>query len=92
MNNYKFTYKRINHFIESINRYDKNHIKKHLNIPKDTIETIKEHLKTGRMKANNYNVKHILKHLKLNKYYEYIPWIAANINDEIEVPKNRLRN
>lgn len=85
MNNYK--YKRINHFTQFINQHDKNYIQKNINpilTSNNIIDTVKEYLIMQKMSVNSDNVKIALKQLKLNKYYEYVPWIVTSINNTFD--------
>ena len=76
-----FAYKRINHFNEWLSQFQ---AKESTDIPSEIIEKIMLELKKERI-VNVANISHnkireILKKLKLNKYYEHIPYIINKIN------------
>ena len=76
-----FAYKRINHFNEWLSQFQ---AKESTDIPSEIIEKIMLELKKERV-INVANISHnkireILKKLKLNKYYEHIPYIINKIN------------
>lgn len=76
-----FAYKRINHFNEWISQFQ---AKESTDIPCIVIEKIMLELKKERIynvaNINHYKIRDILKKLKLNKYYEHIPYIINKIN------------
>jgi hypothetical protein len=76
-----FAYKRINHFNEWLSQFQ---AKESTDIPGDIIEKIMLELKKERIinvaNISQTKIRDILKKLKLNKYYEHIPYIINKIN------------
>ena len=76
-----FAYKRINHFNEWLSQFQ---AKESTDIPGEIIEKIMLELKKERIvnvaNISNYKIREILKKLKLNKFYEHIPYIINKIN------------
>ena len=76
-----FAYKRINHFNEWISQFQ---AKESTDISSEIIEKILLELKKERIlnvaNISNNKVREILKKLKLNKFYEHIPYIINKIN------------
>lgn len=71
----KFVYKRINHFNEILSQIQG---KENTEIPKEVYDLLTVEIKKYRLNKSNLNKKIIrdfLKKLKLNKYYEHIPYI-----------------
>ena len=74
-----YAYKRINHFREIIAQFQ---AKDTTDIPEEIIERIKNQIKKERLELKeitNKKTKDILKKLKLNKYYEHIPFIKDKL-------------
>ena len=74
-----YAYKRINHFKEIIAQFQ---AKETTDIPNEIIEKIKNQIKKERLELKeitNKKTKEILKKLKLNKYYEHIPFIKDKL-------------
>ena len=74
-----YAYKRINHFREIIAQFQ---AKETTDIPHEIIEKIKNQIKKERLELKeitNKKTKDILKKLKLNKYYEHIPFIKDKL-------------
>ena len=76
-----FAYKRINHFNEWLSQFQ---AKESTDISSEIIEKILLELKKERIlnvaNISNNKVREILKKLKLNKFYEHIPYIINKIN------------
>ena len=76
-----FAYKRINHFNEWLSQFQ---AKESTDIPGEIIEKIMLELKKERIvnvaNISNNKIRMILKKLKLNKFYEHIPYIINKIN------------
>jgi len=76
-----FAYKRINHFNEWLSQFQ---AKESTDIPCEIIEKILVELKKERIlnvaNISNNKIREILKKLKLNKFYEHIPYIINKIN------------
>ena len=76
-----FAYKRINHFNEWLSQFQ---AKESTDISSDIIEEILVELKKERIlnvaNISNSKIREILKKLKLNKFYEHIPYIINKIN------------
>tara|TARA_Y100000385_G_C12852285_1_gene533643 strand:+ start:108 stop:734 length:627 start_codon:yes stop_codon:yes gene_type:complete len=93
-----FSYKRINHYQEWLNQIQG---KETTDIPEEIFDKIMLELKKQRIinvkEINRQKVKEILKKLKINKYYEHIPYILnritgipnPNLTQELE---EKLRN
>lgn len=93
-----FSYKRINHYQEWLNQIQG---KETTDIPEEVFDKIMLELKKQRITnvkdINRQKVKEILKKLKINKYYEHIPYILnritgipnPNLTQELE---EKLRN
>lgn len=93
-----FSYKRINHYQEWLNQIQG---KETTDIPEDIFDKIMLELKKQRITnvqdLNRRKIKEILKKLKINKYYEHIPYILnritgipnPNLTQELE---EKLRN
>ena len=75
-----FSYKRINHYQEWLNQIQG---KETTDIPEDIFDKIMLELKKQRITnvqdLNRRKIKEILKKLKINKYYEHIPYILNRI-------------
>ena len=76
-----FAYKRINHFNEWLSQFQ---AKESTDISSEIIEKILLELKKERIlnvaNITNSKIREILKKLKLNKFYEHIPYIINKIN------------
>lgn len=76
-----FSYKRINHYTEWLNQIQG---KETTEIPNEVFASIMNELKKQRISdintVTNSKVKEILKKLKINKYYEHIPYILNRIS------------
>jgi len=93
-----FSYKRINHYQEWLNQIQG---KETTDIPEEIFDKIMLELKKQRITnvqdLNRRKIKEILKKLKINKYYEHIPYILnritgipnPNLTQELE---EKLRN
>jgi hypothetical protein len=93
-----FSYKRINHYQEWLNQIQG---KETTDIPEEVFDKIMLELKKQRINnikdINRSKIKEILKKLKINKYYEHIPYILnritgipnPNLTPELE---EKLRN
>jgi hypothetical protein len=93
-----FSYKRINHYQEWLNQIQG---KETTDIPEEVFDKIMLELKKQRInnikEINRAKIKEILKKLKINKYYEHIPYILnritgipnPNLTQELE---EKLRN
>ena len=93
-----FSYKRINHYQEWLNQIQG---KETTDIPEEVFDKILLELKKQRIvnvqDLNRRKIKEILKKLKINKYYEHIPYILnritgipnPNLTQELE---EKLRN
>lgn len=75
-----FSYKRINHYTEWLNQIQG---KETTDIPEEVFEAILAELKKQRISdfktITRQKIKEILKKLKVNKYYEHIPFILNRI-------------
>ena len=75
-----FSYKRINHYTEWLNQIQG---KETTDIPEEVFEAILAELKKQRITdfktITRQKIKEILKKLKVNKYYEHIPFILNRI-------------
>jgi hypothetical protein len=77
-----FSYKRINHYTEWLNQIQG---KETTDIPDDVFENIVKELQIQRIYDSDYKtitrikIKEILKKLKINKYYEHVPYILNRI-------------
>ncbi|QOR60595.1 hypothetical protein [Bathycoccus sp. RCC716 virus 3] len=82
-----YSYKRENHFNEWLSQFQ---AQETTNIPTDVIEQLKNELKKLKIKTleevTHARVRSLLKKLKLNKYYEHVPYIT-NILSGISPPK-----
>ena len=82
-----YSYKRENHFNEWLSQFQ---AQETTNIPPEVIEQLQNELKKIKIKAldeiTHARVRSLLKKLKLNKYYEHVPYIA-NILSGISPPK-----
>ena len=76
-----FAYKRTNHLNEILNQIQ---AKESTDIPDDVLELIKEEIRKERIKdltkLTNAKVRHFLRKLNLNKYYEHIAHIINKLN------------
>jgi len=76
-----FAYKRTNHLNEILNQIQ---AKESTDIPDDVLELIKEEIRKERIKdltkLTNTKVRHFLRKLNLNKYYEHIAHIINKLN------------
>lgn len=75
-----YPYKRINHLIEWLNQFQ---AKETTNIPNDIYEKILIEIKKMRItdinKITLFDIKDILKKLKLNQYYEHVSYIMTKL-------------
>jgi hypothetical protein len=75
-----FSYKRINHYTEWLNQIQG---KETTDIPDEVFENITNELKKQRIyeykNITRQKIKDILKKLKINKYYEHVPYILNRI-------------
>jgi hypothetical protein len=82
-----YSYKRDNHFNEWLLQFQ---AQEQTNIPEDVIESLRSEFKKMKIKKlsdiTHAKVRSLLKKLKMNKYYEHIPYIA-NILNGIDPPK-----
>ena len=82
-----YSYKRENHFNEWLSQFQ---AQETTNIPPEVIEQLRNELKKIKIKAleeiTHARVRSLLKKLKLNKYYEHVPYIA-NILSGIKPPR-----
>jgi len=82
-----YSYKRENHFNEWLSQFQ---AQETTNIPPEVIEQLRNELKKIKIKAldeiTHARVRTLLKKLKLNKYYEHVPYIT-NILSGISPPK-----
>ena len=82
-----YSYKRDNHFNEWLSQFQAQEM---TTIPPDVIEQLRAELKKIRIKSvdeiTHARVRSLLKKLKLNKYYEHVPYIT-NILSGIRPPK-----
>jgi len=76
-----FAYKRTNHLNEILNQIQ---AKESTDIPDEVLELIKEEIRKERIKdltkLTNAKVRHFLRKLNLNKYYEHIAHIINKLN------------
>lgn len=81
-----YSYKRDNHFNEWLSQFQAQEM---TNIPQDVIEKLRNEFKKTKIKSVNEithaKVRGFLKKLKLNKYYEHVPYIT-NILSGISAP------
>jgi hypothetical protein len=79
--NVTYSYDRKNHFNEWIAQFQ---AKESTNVPKEVIEQLKIELKKQKIRdatdVTHGKVRTLLKKLKMNKYYEHVPYIATIIN------------
>ncbi len=82
-----YSYKRENHFNEWLSQFQ---AQETTNIPTDVIDQLRNELKKIKIKAveeiTHARVRSLLKKLKLNKYYEHVPYIT-NILSGLSPPK-----
>lgn len=82
-----YSYKRDNHFNEWLSQFQ---AQERTTIPVEVIEQLRSELKKMKIKTlteiTYAKVRGLLKKLKLNKYYEHVPYIA-NILSGIQSPK-----
>tara|TARA_B100001996_G_scaffold357911_1_gene322130 strand:- start:337 stop:1281 length:945 start_codon:yes stop_codon:yes gene_type:complete len=82
-----YSYKRENHFNEWLSQFQ---AQETTNIPTEVIEQLQNELKKIKIKSldevTHARVRGLLKKLKLNKYYEHVPYIT-NILSGISPPK-----
>tara|TARA_X000000368_G_scaffold349736_1_gene289915 strand:+ start:16766 stop:17710 length:945 start_codon:yes stop_codon:yes gene_type:complete len=82
-----YSYKRENHFNEWLSQFQ---AQETTNIPKEVVEELRNELKKIKIKVvteiTHARVRSLLKKLKLNKYYEHVPYIT-NILSGISPPK-----
>ena len=82
-----YSYKRENHFNEWLSQFQ---AQETTNIPLEVIDQLKNELKKIKIKKveeiTHARVRSLLKKLKLNKYYEHVPYIT-NILSGISPPK-----
>ena len=82
-----YSYKRDNHFNEWLSQFQAQEM---TTIPPEVIEQLRAELKKIRIKSvdeiTHARVRSLLKKLKLNKYYEHVPYIT-NILSGIRPPK-----
>jgi hypothetical protein len=78
-----FSYKRINHYTEWLNQIQG---KETTDIPDEIFENILKELKIQRIEdpkiITRQKIKEILKKLKINKYYEHVPYILNRITGD----------
>lgn len=78
-----FSYKRINHYTEWLNQIQG---KETTDIPDEVFENILKELKKQRIEdtksITRQKIKDILKKLKINKYYEHVPYILNRITGD----------
>lgn len=82
-----YSYKRENHFNEWLSQFQAQEM---TNIPPDVIDNLRIELKKLKIKKlediTHAKIRGLLKKLKLNKYYEHVPYIT-NILNGINAPK-----
>jgi ribosomal protein S27AE len=82
-----YSYKRDNHFNEWLSQFQAQEI---TTIPKEVIDELRNEFKKMKIKSLNEithaKVRSLLKKLKLNKFYEHVPYIT-NILSGIKPPK-----
>jgi len=82
-----YSYKRENHFNEWLSQFQ---AQETTNIPTEVIEQLRNELKKIKIKTveeiTHARVRSLLKKLKLNKYYEHVPYIT-NILSGLSPPK-----
>ena len=82
-----YSYKRENHFNEWISQFQ---AQESTTIPPEVIDQLRTEFKKMKIKKLNEithaKVRTLLKKLRLNKYYEHVPYIANSLNG-IEPPK-----
>jgi hypothetical protein len=76
-----YSYKRENHFNEWLSQFQAQEL---TNIPDDVIEQLRSELKKIKIKKlediTHAKIRGLLKKLKLNKYYEHVPYITNILN------------
>jgi len=82
-----YSYKRENHFNEWLSQFQAQEM---TNIPQEVIDNLRIELKKIKIKKlediTHAKIRSLLKKLKLNKYYEHVPYIT-NILNGINAPK-----
>ena len=82
-----YSYKRENHFNEWLSQFQAQEM---TNIPEDVIDKLRVELKKIKIKKleeiTHAKIRTLLKKLKLNKYYEHVPYIT-NILNGINAPR-----
>jgi len=82
-----YSYKRENHFNEWLSQFQAQEM---TNIPQEVIDNLRIELKKIKIKKlediTHAKIRSLLKKLKLNKYYEHVPYIT-NILNGITAPK-----
>lgn len=82
-----YSYKRENHFNEWISQFQ---AQESTSIPPDVIQQLRNEFKkikiTKLIEINHAKVRSLLKKLRLNKYYEHVPYIVNSLNG-MEPPK-----
>ena len=85
-----YSYKRDNHFNEWLLQFQ---AQEQTNIPDEVIDKLRNEFKKTKIKSleeiTHAKVRSFLKKLKLNKYYEHVPYIS-NILNGIQPPKMSL--
>ena len=76
-----YSYKRENHFNEWLSQFQAQEL---TNIPEEVIEQLRSELKKIKIKKlediTHARIRGLLKKLKLNKYYEHVPYITNILN------------
>ena len=76
-----YSYKRENHFNEWLSQFQAQEL---TNIPEEVIEQLRSELKKIKIKnledITHAKIRGLLKKLKLNKYYEHVPYITNILN------------
>ena len=76
-----YSYKRENHFNEWLSQFQAQEL---TNIPEEVIEQLRSELKKIKIKKlediTHAKIRGLLKKLKLNKYYEHVPYITNILN------------
>ena len=76
-----YSYKRENHFNEWLSQFQAQEL---TNIPEEVIEQLRSELKKIKIKKlediTHVKIRGLLKKLKLNKYYEHVPYITNILN------------
>ena len=82
-----YSYKRDNHFNEWILQFQ---AQEQTNIPREVLDQLRTEFKKQKIKRLNEithaKIRTLLKKLKLNKYYEHVPYITTVLNG-VEPPK-----